>query len=77
MPDLVLQRAEANTPRRDTAAVVAAPSPSNTAAVTGDAAGSGGKGTTVEAKIEEKGCEQPALGPKPTSSDGVGSANTG
>lgn len=64
MPDLVLQRAEANAPRRDTAAA-AVPSPCNTG--TGDVAGSGGN-VEVEAKVQKEGCAAPAIGGKATSS---------
>lgn len=70
MPDLVLQQAEANAPRRDTAAVAAPPS-SNTA-VAGDAAAGRSRGEgKAEAKVEEKGSEQPALGAKATSASGA------
>lgn len=69
MPDLVLQRAEANAPRRDTTAV--AVPPLSSAAVTGNA-GSGGKG-----KIEMEGCAQPALGGKATSSSDTDDTNKG
>lgn len=70
MPDLVLQRAEANAPRRDTTAV--AVPPLSSAAVTGNVAGSGGKG-----KIEMEGCAQPALGGKATSSSDTDDTNKG
>lgn len=73
MPDLVLQRAEANAPRRDTTAVVV-PSSYNT--FTGDAAGGVGKGK-VEAKIEKKGCQQPALGRKVASSSDADDTSKG
>eukprot|EP00903_Cladosiphon_okamuranus_P013350 g12442.t2 len=76
MPDLVLQRAGANAPRRDTTAVVEVVPPSSDTTSTGDAGGSGGKGK-VEARIEKKGCQQPALGGEATSSANANDTNKG